>query len=120
VETQYQLGIMKISEPKKLLYRSNLLIVLRISLCVYVCFCHVQWKRLKKIGILVPRGYGMLSNRLSYVFRYNCPAWVILTPSLSENALAISSLTMCWCFEPTMMSKFAYACSRRGWCAQWA
>jgi hypothetical protein len=47
-----------------------------------------------KLGILVPWGYGTFLNRLLYGFRFVCPVLVILTPSLSWNALAISSLTI--------------------------
>lgn len=51
-------------------------------------------KNLEKPGILVSCGYKTMSNQLSYGFRYDYLELVILNTSLSQNALAISSLSI--------------------------
>jgi hypothetical protein len=62
-----------------------------LPICSYVLLpCSPE--NFEKSGILVPCGYGTMSNQLSYGFRYDCLVLVILTLSLSWNALAISSL----------------------------
>jgi hypothetical protein len=75
---------MKTSKHKKLPYRPILLIALLPS----------SPKNLEKSGILVSCGYKTMSNQLSYGFRYDYPELVILNTSLSQNALAISSLSI--------------------------
>jgi hypothetical protein len=49
-------------------------------------------ENLENSGILVPCGYGIVSNRGSYGFRYDYPTLATLTLSLSRNNPAISSL----------------------------
>jgi hypothetical protein len=50
-------------------------------------------ENLVKFGTLVPRGYGMTSQRGSYGLWYYCPSPNTLTPNLSQNSSDIFSQT---------------------------
>jgi hypothetical protein len=94
MRTRFLLKTMKINAREMLLCRPILLIVLRTVLCVHVCFFLGHPKILRVRVSWFPVGMGGDQIGCHKVFDMIAPPGTMLTPSLSRNAPAISSLTI--------------------------
>jgi hypothetical protein len=93
MRTRFLLKTMKINAREMLLCRPILLIVLKTVLCVHACFFLGHPKILQIQVSWFPVGMGGDQIGYHYVSDMIAPG-TMLTPSLSWNALAISSLTI--------------------------
>jgi hypothetical protein len=93
MQTWYQLRVMKISERRKPPYQSISLIVLVTGLCAHGCF-FPSHLRIFKIWVSLSLCIQAIVKSVVIGIPIRLPPWVMLTPSLSRNAPAISSLTM--------------------------
>jgi hypothetical protein len=94
MRTRFLLKIVKINAGEMLPCRPILLIVLRTGLCVRACFFLGHSKTLRIRVFWSPMGMGDSQTGYHKVSDMTAPPGTILTPSLSRNAPAISSLTI--------------------------
>jgi hypothetical protein len=94
MQTWFLLKTMKINVREMLLCRPILLIVLKTGICVRACFFLGHPKILRIRVSWFPVGVGGDQIGCHKVSDMIAPPGTMLTPSLSRNAPAISSLTL--------------------------